>query len=75
LAGLDYAGLAFGYYFLGYYFLGSSFLTYFLGYYFLGYGFDCPPAGLAVSGSISNNGFPTSRLSPALTWNLRSFPA
>jgi hypothetical protein len=51
-------------------FLVYSFLTYFLGYYFLAY-----PAGFALSGSISNNGFPTSKLSPAPTWNFKSLPA
>lgn len=76
LAGLDsVADLALGYYFLGSYFLDSSFFTYFLGYYFLVYCFGASPAGLALSGSMSNNGFPTSRLSPAVTWNLRSLPA
>jgi hypothetical protein len=73
LAGLVSAGLDLGYYFFygfGSYFLVYSFLTYFFGYYFLAY-----PAGFALSGSISNNGFPTSKLSPAPTWNFKSLPA
>ena len=32
-------------------------------------------AGLAPSVSMSKSGFPTSRLSPYPTWNLRTFPA
>lgn len=73
-AGLD----AFGYSFFsafGASFLGSSFLTYFFGSYFLAYCLGASPAGLALSGSISNKGFPTSKLSPALTWNFNNFPA
>jgi hypothetical protein len=69
LAGFVSAGFCcLGYSFfstLGSYFLVYSFLTYCLGSYFLAYLAD--PAGFAMSVSISNKGFPTSRLSPALT--------
>lgn len=79
LAGLVSAGLeGFDYsffYCLGSSFFVSSFLTYCLGSYFLAYCFGAPPAGFAPSGSISNKGFPTSKLSPALTWNFNNFPA
>lgn len=79
LAGLVSAGFdAFGYSLFsgfGASFLGSSFLVYCLGSYFLAYCFGASPAGLALSGSISNKGFPTSKLSPALTWNFNNFPA
>lgn len=79
LAGFDYAGLDstcfcdLVYYFfstLGYYFFASCLPC----YYFLTYCF-ADPAGFPPSGSISNNGFPTSRLSPAFTWNLSNLPA
>lgn len=74
LAGLVSAGFdCFGYsFFSGF---GSSFLTYCFGSYFLASCFGASPAGLALSGSISNKGFPTSKLSPALTWNFNNFPA
>jgi len=67
---------AFGYSFfstLGCSFLVSSFLIYCLGSYFLAYCFG-DSAGFALSGSMSNKGFPTSKLSPALTWNFNNFP-
>lgn len=77
-AGFEAGFDAFGYSFFsafGASFLGSSFLTYFFGSYFLAYCLGASPAGLALSGSISNKGFPTSKLSPALTWNFNNFPA
>jgi len=74
LAGLDVFGYSFFSAF-GAYFLGSSFLTYCFGSYFLAYFLGASPAGLALSGSRSNKGFPTSKLSPALTWNFNNFPA
>lgn len=77
LAGLVSAAFgAFGYSFFstfGCSFLGYSFLTYCFGSYFFAYGWG-DPAGFALSGSMSNKGFPTSKLSPALTWNFNNFP-
>lgn len=73
-AGFDCLGYSF-FYGLVSCFFGSSFLTYCFGSYFLAYCFGASPAGFALSGSRSNKGFPTSKLSPALTWNFNNFPA
>ena len=76
-------GCGFGAYFFGYDFWGVS--VFWTGCYFaasfgaswvglLYWGFDAP-YGFLPSGSTSKKGFPTSRVSPAATWNLDKTPA
>lgn len=59
-------------------YLGGEDLTYSVGLgvgVFVSAGLGAEPAGLGASGSTSNRGFPTPRLSPAATWNLVMTPA
>ena len=75
-------GCGLGAYFLGYdlgasvfwtgCYLGAYFEVYWVGFDYCG--FD-DPYGFFPYGSTSKNGFPTSKVSPAATWNLDNTPA